>query len=603
MGRKPSVKTRRQKSASTNWLQDHPQRTFLLLSGFLILVLYWRSFTSPFVYDDLEQIVNNPNLSTWGSFVQRFLLHPVELTTSFLGYAGSTYRPLFWFSLFIDRALWGLDAGGYHATNIALHLANSNLAFALLRRLKAPPLPAAAVCLLWLSLPTNTEVVAWISGRSYALCTFFVLVCLLCALNSIRHGGWTWRLSCFFAAVCAGLSHELGILILPFLLLLLLLIEEQRSKNLFITLATVALAAFAVEAARFSVKVKSFSGVASFKWASLGLSKYLALTLFPLRMSVERSTFSSPGQSYPWSLAAIVCIAITFGYAVLRRRNHPALLGGITWFLICIAPFVVLTNYQGLAERFLYLASIGIVVAIIAVCSIPNQPRLRNVLAGIVALWALWNLYRTTTRVADWADPVQLFAHSLEATPQSPSLHYNLAYSQKVKGDLHAALDEYQRTIQLDSNYPHAYASLGDVYLQLGSFSEAQAAYKQALAQAPDDIPTLLNSGTVDQSVGAMSEAETSYQRVLQLDPSSSAAHVNLGVLYMKENRSTDAAQQFTIAIDQKTKDPIPYFNLAVLYQQSGHPDQALALYKRVLDLKPNDEDTLANVKLLEQTH
>ncbi len=603
MGSKSSAKTRRPKSSSANWLQDHPQRTFLLLSGFLILVLYWRSFTSPFVYDDLEQIVNNPNLATWGSFVQRFLLHPVELTTSLLGYAGSTYRPIFWFSLFIDRALWGLDAGGYHATNIALHLANSNLAFALLRRLKIPLVPAAAVCLLWLSLPINTEVVAWISGRSYALCTLFVLVCFLSALNSIRDGGWTWRLACFFAAVCAGLSHELGILIIPLLLLLLLLVEEQRSKNLFITLATVALAAFAVEAVRFSVKVKSFSGLASFKWAGLAFSKYLALTLFPLRMSVERSTFFSPGQSHSWSLAAVVCFVIAFGYAVLRRRNHPALLGGLTWFLICIAPFVVLTNYQGLAERFAYLASIGIVLAIIAVCSIPNQPLLRNFLAGIIVLWAVWNLYRTITRVADWADPVQLFAHSLQATPQSPSLHYNLAYSQKVKGDLHAALDEYQRTIQLDSNYPHAYASLGDVYLQLGSFIDAQTAYKQALAQAPDDIVTLINSGTADQSVGAMSEAETSYQRVLQLDPSSSAAHVNLGVLYMKENRSNDAAQQFTIAIDQKTKDPIPYFNLAVLYQQSGHPAQALALYKRVLELKPNDEDTLANIKLLEQTH
>jgi protein O-mannosyl-transferase len=602
VGSKSSAKTR-QKSSSAHWFGDHPQKTFLLLSGFLVLVLYWRSFTSPFVYDDLEQIVNNPNLSTWGSFVQRFLLHPVELTTSFLGYAGSTYRPLFWFLLFIDRALWGLDAGGYHATNIALHLVNSNLAFGLLRRLKMPLLPAAAVCLLWLSLPINTEVVAWISGRSYALCTLFVLVCLLSALNSIRHGGWTWRLTCFFAAFCAGLSHELGILILPLLLLLLLLIEEQRSKNLSITLATVGLAAVAVEAVRFNVKVKSFSGIASFKWAGLALSKYLALTLFPLRMSVERSTFFSPSQSHPWSLAAIICFVLAFGYAVLQRRNHPALLGGLTWFLVCIAPFVVLTNYQGLAERFAYLASIGIVVAIIDVCSIPNQPRLRNVLAGVVTLWAVWNLYRTTTRVADWADPVQLFVHSLQATPQSPSLHYNLAYTQKVKGDLHAALDEYQRTIQLDSNYPHAYASLGDVYLQLESFREAQTAYKQALAQAPDDIVTLINSGTADQSVGATSEAETNYQRVLQLDPSSSAAHVNLGVLYMKENRSNDAAQQFTIAIDQKTRDPIPYFNLAVLYQQSGHPDQALALYKRVLELKPNDEDTLANIKLLEQTH
>src|SRR5258705_1290342 len=348
----------RKRSASAFSLQEHPGRTFLFLSGVLILFLYWRSFTSPFVYDDLDQVVNNPNLSSWSAFAQRFLLHPVALTTSFLGYAGSTYRPLFWLSLFIDRAIWGLDASGFHATNVVLHLVNGNLGFALLRRLKMPVLPAAAVCLLWLSLPINTEVVAWGSGRSYALCSLFILICLLSALNSIRQGRFMWRLACFAAAACAVLSHELGIVILPLLLLLLFNTEQQRSRNLFITLGIICLAAFGVELLRLGVGVKSFSALASVKWASLALWKYLVLTLFPLHMSVERSTSISLSQSHPWLPAEILCILLLIAYAVLRRRNNPALLGGLTWFAICIAPFAVLMNYQGLAERFTYLASI-----------------------------------------------------------------------------------------------------------------------------------------------------------------------------------------------------------------------------------------------------
>ena len=412
-----------------------------------------------------------------------------------------------------------------------------------------------------------------------------------------------WPLVCLAAAACAILSHELGIVVLPLLLLLLLHTEQRRSTNLFITLGIICLAVIGVELLRLRVGVKSFSAFASVKWASLALWKYLLLTLFPLRMSVERSTSISPGQSHPWLLAEILCIVLVFGYAVLRRRNNPALLGGLTWFAICIAPFVVLMNYQGLAERFTYLASIGIVAAIIALCSIPTQPPFRNLMMMFVAVWGAWNLYRTTVRVVDWSDPVRLYQNSLQATPQSPSLWYNLAFSLRQRGDLDQALTDYQHVLQLDRTYPNAYASLGDVYLQLGSFSAAQAAYQQALAQAPEDIAVLLNSGAAYQHAGAMREAEISYRRILQIDPATSAAHVNLGVLYLSEKRSNEAADQFRIAIELKTKDPVPYYDLAVLFQQRGQVDLALALYKKVLELKPNDEDTLENMKIIGQAH
>jgi hypothetical protein len=110
--------------------EKNPRRTFLIFSTVLMLVLYWQAFSSPFVYDDLDQIVHNPNLDVWSNFVHRFLLRPVSLNTSLLGYGGFTYRPLFWLSLFVDRAIWGLNPSGFHATNVLLHLLNGNLVFA-----------------------------------------------------------------------------------------------------------------------------------------------------------------------------------------------------------------------------------------------------------------------------------------------------------------------------------------------------------------------------------------------------------------------------------------------------------------------------------------
>jgi protein O-mannosyl-transferase len=319
-------------------------------------------------------------------------------------------------------------------------------------------------------------------------------------------------------------------------------------------------------------------------------------------MSVERSTTISLSQPHPWLAIELACSVVVLIAAILRREKNPALVEGLFWFVLCIAPFCLVMNYQGVAERFDYAASLGIVVAIVAACSIAPQPQLRKGLILCVAAWSIWNLYRTSVRVADWSDAVRLYSSSLQATPLSPVVHYNLAFSLRERGDLQAALEEYQRTLEIDRHYPNGLAALGDVYLQLKSFATAQAIYQQALTQNPNDTAVLLNSGAAYQGSGELANAEAAYQRILQINPQSSDAHVNLGVLYSSEQRQTDAMHQFAMAIDLKTKDITPYYDLAILFQQAGRGDLALALYKKVLELKPDDEDTLRNIRILQAT-
>ncbi|WCO65907.1 hypothetical protein PO878_15500 [Iamia majanohamensis] len=86
-------------------------------------------------------------------------------------------RPLTLASLRADHAVAGLDPWAYHLTNIALHLAVGALvagcASALHRRLRpgAPgsALVGAAVGAVFVLLPTHTEAVSWVIGRSYVL--------------------------------------------------------------------------------------------------------------------------------------------------------------------------------------------------------------------------------------------------------------------------------------------------------------------------------------------------------------------------------------------------------------------------------------------------
>ena len=578
----------------------NPRRTFFIFSALLVLLLYWKAFGAPFVYDDLDQIVHNPNLGAWSSFVHRFLLQPVSLGNSFLGSGGSTYRPVFWMSLFVDHALWGLNAGGYHATNIALHLLNGNLVFALFRRLKVPVSVAAAIGLLWLTLPIHTEVVAWVSGRAYLLCTFFVLLCLLSAVTYAQRRGFAGAWLCFGAAACALLSHELGAVILPLLLVLVFVNRLAWSRGLLTALGAIALAVFGAVALRVGVGVKSASTLASIKWVALAFWEYVRLALLPVHMSLERSTSISLVRPQPWFYLGCVSFVLALIYAWMRRERHSIPLAGLLWFAIGIAPFCLLTNYQGIAERFVYLAAIGITAAMVTASSEVNHLQVRRALLVCVAVWSVWNLYRTSVRVADWSDEVRLYRSSLAATPRSPLVHFNLAFSLQERGEFQEAIAEYGRVIDIDQNYPNGYAGMGDVYLRMNSYAAAEAAYRKALVQNPKDTAVLLNIGAAYQGAGASTEAEATYKQVLQLNPSSSPAHVNLGVLYLGENRQNDAMHQFAMAIDLKTTDPVPYYNLGAIFQKGGRGDLAMVLYRKVLELKPGDADTLRNMQLIQ---
>ena len=589
----------RQSKPPLSLLETHQKKTFLLLAAVLVFLLYWRSLGAPFVYDDLDQIVNNPNLSDWSNFVPRFLLHPVDLTSSLLKNAGSTYRPVFWLSLFVDRKAWGLDPSGYHFTNLVLHLANGFVAFLLLLRLRLDPKAALATGLVWLSLPINTEVVAWTSGRAYLLCTLFIFAALLFAIAFARRGGVLLAAGAILSSLLAVLSHELGIVILPMLLLFGLVERDRWKRILSLTLAC-ALAMLLVTVWRVHLGVKGFTSPAHPKWALLASSHYLELMISPVRMSVERSTSMTLGHLSVGSFMALGCFLLGLGYGISRRREIPWLLPGLSVLCLCIAPFCLVQNYQGLAERFAYLATLGAAIAVVTFCLQPARPAVRMAMLSAVGVWCAWNLYRTAVRVEDWTDPIRLYTASLKATPQGPSLHYKLAFSYREHGDLPEALSEYQRTLQLDPAFPHGYASLGDVYLKENHYSEAQAAYSEALTVSHDDTAVLLNSGAAYQDAGDPARAEQAYQRVIQIDPKSSAAHVNLGVLYVGQQRTNEAMHQFAMAIDLKSQDIVPYYNLGAILQQAGRSDLAMVLYKKVLEIRPDDQDTLRNIQLIQ---
>ena len=71
--------------------------------------------------DDYKYVAENPLLA-------RGLSVP-GITLAFTSVYQGTWIPLTWLSFLMDYDLYGLNAGGYHVTNLFLHLLNTVLLF------------------------------------------------------------------------------------------------------------------------------------------------------------------------------------------------------------------------------------------------------------------------------------------------------------------------------------------------------------------------------------------------------------------------------------------------------------------------------------------
>ncbi|MBB5061330.1 Tfp pilus assembly protein PilF, partial [Granulicella aggregans] len=571
-----------------NWCIAHQKLVLGLLSAAWVLVLYWNALAAPFVYDDLDQIVKNPELASFHDTFRLFFLAPSAFTSHFRGVGGSNYRPLFWLSLSIDRHIWGLHgAGGFHFTSIFLHWADGFLFFLFLRRVGVRFTIAASAVLIWLGLPINTEAVAWVSGRPYVLCGLFLLLALLSAHSYFVREKTSSLIAVLVASLAALLSHEAGVLFLPLVALLAYGMGRVAKRPAWILLAVVVGSDLIFLLSRLLVGTRAGSGGPS-PWAiGRAFWMYCLWMLAPVHMSMQRATSMPPNVPSSSSIAALCAVVALCGAIFMIRKTAPILAAGLAWSTMAILPFCgIVFIYQGMAERYDYLASAGLALAISAfVCQYSGV--LKGALVCLMALWIGWGAWRLKMRVLDWCDPVALYESSLEATPDA-MLFYDLGWAWRERGDNAKALTEYQEAVRRQPDYEEAHASIGQIFSMLGQPAQAIPAYNRALALIPRDSDTRVDFAVTLEQLGDKEAAEREFRKALEFTPKNISALNDLGSLLILEGKLDEAIPYFEQAIQANPLDKNAYYSLGGISQQRGQVDKALTYYRKVLQIDPS---------------
>lgn len=594
---------------------DRTVQTILYaLLALATLAAYFPLYRNGFVsFDDHTYLYRNPILPKGFSVEGLRYAFALQNPTSY-------WHPVTWLSLMLDYQLWGLNPTGYHLENLLFHLVNGLLLFTILKAATSQSYPSWGVALLFLLHPTAVESVAWAVERKTVLSTFFFLLALWSYLRYVKAPSPSAYLKIVLCMI-VGLMAKSMIVTLPLVLLLcdlwplgrlnlsapgatkrLLPLLLEKVPLLLLSLASVALSLFSHPGSKTSHQIPIVDRLSH---ALVSACQHLGRIAWQAGHAVY---YPIPEGHQPLTIIlALLFLAAISIVALVMRHRAPWVTVGWFWYLITFAPVSGLVRagkWPGMADRFLYIPAIGIMIA---VCfSLWNLPRTqtsrRNLLVIALGCLALWWGYQANRQVVTWHDSVSLFSNAVQTTPDNSYAHYLLGGALYLeKKDYAGAEYHLQSAIALDSAVPNYKTDLAEVYLSWGKPGQALPLLQDA-ARIFFDNPEVLNSlGSALLETEQPAEALKIMNRILELNPAYKNALFNRGIALYKLGDFPAARDAFSQVLKLYPDHVDSRINLGMTLIDLKAYDAAIRETEQALLQAPNDANAVTNLGLAQE--
>lgn len=169
-------------------------------------------------------------------------------------------------------------------------------------------------------------------------------------------------------------------------------------------------------------------------------------------------------------------------------------------------------------------------------------------------------------------------------------LNYYLARTLETQNppQLQEALRFHTATLALRPQNPGVLVNLGHIYDQLNRLAEAETAFRQAVALAPNYAMAHFNLGLIRERHEDYKGAIPHYQRALQIRPGMVRARVCLAQALAQLGRFDDAIASGRQAVELAPQDVIVLNDMSNLLEMAGLSEEALSYLLRAVKQDPN---------------
>ncbi|HEX7074572.1 MAG TPA: tetratricopeptide repeat protein [Hyphomicrobiaceae bacterium] len=154
-----------------------------------------------------------------------------------------------------------------------------------------------------------------------------------------------------------------------------------------------------------------------------------------------------------------------------------------------------------------------------------------------------------------------------------------------------AAIDDFNRAVQLFPEYAPVYNNRGNTLLSLGLVEEAIKDFNRAIALAPGYAAAYNNRASAKLKLGEAEGAIEDYTQAVRLAPQNSAALTGRGQAYMQQDRPYSAMREFSRAITADSRSVPAYRARAHAEMQVGQYEQAIEDLSRAIAFEPENAE------------
>ncbi len=622
------------------------QYIHILFIVVLCLIIYSNTFHVPFFFDDESSIVQNNVIKS----LDNFLLNSN-------GYNHSPMRFIGYLTFALNYKLGGLHVTGYHIFNLAVHIINALLVYALVvltcrtpyfmnqgagiigEKTFDPRFLAVFTALLFASHPVQTQAVTYIVQRLTSLATMFYLLSLIFFIKfrfsqeSIRPSkGKT--LSFYFLMlvmiILAMKTKEIAFT-LPIVIVLyeffFFRITTRRNLLLFVpillTLLIIPLVLLSInrpigevlsdvtdvtnveqEITRWDYLLTQFSVIAT----------YIRLLFLPVNLNLDYDypiyhSFFSPQVLFSFLFLLCMFLGAIALFIKSRKGSNPGLRlisFGIAWFFITLSvESTVIPLRDVIYEHRVYLPSVGFLIAAVAGVMIVRGAAgkisvyLEKSLIPIVGAVVLVFSVATFSRNMVWQDGVRFWEDVVKKSPGKARPYHNLGLAFYKKGRIEDAIRNYQMSLKIYPNSFKAHNVLGVAYVQQGRFEEAIRELQTAVRLDPDYAKAYDNLGLIFTIMNRFEDALVEFRTALNINPDAPNVRFNLGTLYLKMDRVEESIQEYLIAVKLQPDFTEARNNLGTLYAKLGRLEEAISEFQTNIQINPDDARAHYNIALL----
>lgn len=561
-------------------------------------------------YDDGVYVYENTNVLK-GLSVEGFAY-------AFRTIDGGSWMPLTWLSLMLDQTLFGNHPWGHHFTNILLHSLCAALLFVVLHKLTGRFGTSWFVAAAFAFHPLRTESVAWIAERKDVLSGLFWMLGMLTYARYVERPK-AKRLGTVLLCLVLGLMSKPMLVTFPFVLLLLDVWplcragddwEKIRSRLwplmrekvwLFVVIVVFCTLTFWSQDKSGAVSRPPTSVMEKFSSVTANYGFYLHQTFLPANRTVLYPEVNH-AQKRNKILAAIVAGITILAFVMIRRAPWFAV--GWLWFVGTLVPVIgiVRIGYTTVADRYTYLASIGlfIVVAWAAEKIAGKRIWLQRAFASLAVVVIVLMMSATRQDLPRWKDSGAMFASAVNVSPHRIAWN-NHAYFQISRGDYAQAIESCNRAIEMNPEYGQTYGNRSLAYAWLEDYERAKADYDHAVKLGTRPIQPMrnrLNVAGVNSPVASTNDPEEAWHlfaTMFKLEPKSAESFRSRAEMRFKLNDVAGAMTDYNRALQINPNDERARTGRGNAHVSAGNWTAALADLSKAIELSPTNAASYQN--------